>query len=80
MQGSTMTIKATLYSVHNGIIKKYHGTINIPPWSTNKALFKSDTKTVYRVNCSIKPGVVFGRTIWFEEDTSENAERVIDAF
>lgn len=80
MQGPTVTIEATLYSVHEGIIKKHHGTIHKFIPCRYKAYFEGNEKQTYIVYCSDKPGVIYGRTMWFEEDNPENVTRVVEAF
>lgn len=80
MQGPTMTIEATLYSVNKGIIKKHPGTVHTFIQCRRKAYFESNEKRTYIVDCSDKPGVIYGRTMWFEEDNSENVTRVVEAF
>lgn len=73
-------MQGTLYSVNKGIIKKYSGTVYAHTFSIDRASFRSDTKPVYMVDCSAKPGVIYGRTMWFEEDNPENVTRVVEAF
>lgn len=66
------------YTITNGKVKEYFGTLNKHPHMRNRTLFLSKERTHPIVCLSENEGEVRGRTVWFNKPSLAGAKKAFD--